>query len=498
MTVDPSTVEIEIARAWRRGSRTSAPSSSSARFMPIRRRPAWARLGSGATTRYAARRMKRRAIQAEQRRADEDAQDRERCADEPVGELVPVGVVGVARGTQRHESTVVERRARDGQPRLGGTESRGRVPTGDRHYPDRSVNSDCSHSRDDPRCRLRRIHHGDGAGVARPSRRVRRHRHAARSTCSATGTSRSSRTVSRTSSTRQSTPGTCSFSADPPAAVVDADVVFLCVPTPSDDDGRADLSYITAARRDDPRHAARPVRSSSTSRPCRSARRRSSSACCNATTSPSCPTPSSCARARRVHDFLHPDRVVVGSDSPDAAETVARLYEALDATVLITDPASAETIKYAANAFLATKISFVNAVAAMCEAVGADVERRDRRHRLRSPHRAGLPPPRSWLGWQLLPEGHPCPGHDRRRPRLRLRARARRDRGQRGAAPPHRREDPTCRRRLARRRRRRCVRPHVQGAYRRPSATRPGWRSSTISSPPAPSCAVTIRLSSSR
>ena len=56
-----------------------------------------------------------------------------------------------------------------------------------------------------------------------------------------------------------------------------------------------------------------------------------------------------------------------------AAERVAELYASIDTPVIITDPASAETIKYAANGFLAMKISFVNAVAAMCEAVGADV-----------------------------------------------------------------------------------------------------------------------------
>jgi UDPglucose 6-dehydrogenase len=74
-----------------------------------------------------------------------------------------------------------------------------------------------------------------------------------------------------------------------------------------------------------------------------------------------------------VNDFLHPDRVVVGADDRRAAEKVAALYETIDTQVIITDAASAETIKYAANGFLAMKISFVNAVAAMCEAVGADV-----------------------------------------------------------------------------------------------------------------------------
>ncbi len=84
-----------------------------------------------------------------------------------------------------------------------------------------------------------------------------------------------------------------------------------------------------------------------------------------------------------VHDFLHPDRIVIGAEDQAAAVRVASLYLGITAPLIVTDPASAETIKYAANAFLATKISFVNAVAAVCEAVGADVKRRRPRHGLR-------------------------------------------------------------------------------------------------------------------
>ena len=74
-----------------------------------------------------------------------------------------------------------------------------------------------------------------------------------------------------------------------------------------------------------------------------------------------------------VQDFLNPDRIVVGSTDQAAAIKVSSLYLGVAAPVIVTDPASAETIKYAANAFLATKLSFVNAVAAICEGVGADV-----------------------------------------------------------------------------------------------------------------------------
>jgi UDPglucose 6-dehydrogenase len=74
-----------------------------------------------------------------------------------------------------------------------------------------------------------------------------------------------------------------------------------------------------------------------------------------------------------VHDFLHPDRVVIGDDGDWAGEAVTRLYEPLHAPLVRTDVASAEMIKLAANAFLATKISFINEIANVCEEVGADV-----------------------------------------------------------------------------------------------------------------------------
>ncbi len=75
-----------------------------------------------------------------------------------------------------------------------------------------------------------------------------------------------------------------------------------------------------------------------------------------------------------VADFRQPDRVVVGGDRPEDVERVARLYHDLNAPILTTDIASAEMIKLASNAFLATKISFVNEIANVCERVGADVE----------------------------------------------------------------------------------------------------------------------------
>ncbi|MBI5631747.1 MAG: UDP-glucose/GDP-mannose dehydrogenase family protein [Elusimicrobia bacterium] len=74
-----------------------------------------------------------------------------------------------------------------------------------------------------------------------------------------------------------------------------------------------------------------------------------------------------------VNDFLHPDRIVLGISSPRAEEALRKLYKPISAPVIATDVKSAELIKHASNSFLATKISYINAVATLCEKVGADV-----------------------------------------------------------------------------------------------------------------------------
>jgi len=75
-----------------------------------------------------------------------------------------------------------------------------------------------------------------------------------------------------------------------------------------------------------------------------------------------------------VHDFLHPDRLVFGARERSAAEAVAKVHEKIDARVLFTDLYTAEMIKYASNAFLATRISFINEIARICERLDADVK----------------------------------------------------------------------------------------------------------------------------
>ena len=75
-----------------------------------------------------------------------------------------------------------------------------------------------------------------------------------------------------------------------------------------------------------------------------------------------------------VWDWFHPDRIVVGAMENEAIETVRRLYDGIDAPFVVTDVTSAETIKYAANAFLATKISFINEIALLCDRIGATID----------------------------------------------------------------------------------------------------------------------------
>ncbi len=156
------------------------------------------------------------------------------------------------------------------------------------------------------------------------------------------------------------------------AAVAGAEFVFLCVPTPQDEDGSADLSFVESVAEEIGPHL-RPgtiivnkstVPVGSTLVVERVLGRHDVSVVSN---------PEFLREGTAVPDSLHPERIVVGADDQSAAARVGDLFAGTHAPLLITDAATAETIKYASNAFLATKLSFINAVAGLCEAVGADV-----------------------------------------------------------------------------------------------------------------------------
>ena len=152
----------------------------------------------------------------------------------------------------------------------------------------------------------------------------------------------------------------------------EAEFHYLCVPTPQGDDGAADLSYLQAAAAEIgpvlPNNSVVVNKSTvpvgSTEVVGRVLGRRDVAVVSN---------PEFLREGTAVDDFLNPDRIVIGSSDQEAAIRVAGLYSKVRAPIMVTDPISAETIKYAANAFLASKLSFINAVANLCEAVGADV-----------------------------------------------------------------------------------------------------------------------------
>ena len=166
--------------------------------------------------------------------------------------------------------------------------------------------------------------------------------------------------------------GRLRFATDTPNAVRDREFVYLCVPTPQGPDGSADMSYIELAAHQIAPHLTRgavvvnkstvPVGST---RLVEHALARSDIGVVS--------NPEFLREGSAVADFMNPDRVVIGAEDQSAATRVASLYLGVRAPIMITDAATAETIKYASNAFLATKLSFVNAVAAVCEVVGADV-----------------------------------------------------------------------------------------------------------------------------
>ncbi len=155
-----------------------------------------------------------------------------------------------------------------------------------------------------------------------------------------------------------------------------AEIVFLCVQTPQADDGHADLSFVeTVAREIAPVLAPNTVVVNKSTVPVGSTRfvqRVLSEAGARADGVTVASNPEFLREGQAVRDFLNPDRIVIGCEQREAAVRVSELYQRVNAPVLVTDPASAEMIKYASNAFLATKVSFINAIANICEAVDAD------------------------------------------------------------------------------------------------------------------------------
>lgn len=172
--------------------------------------------------------------------------------------------------------------------------------------------------------------------------------------------------------------GRLKFTTSYAEAMKEAEFAFIAVGTPSGNDGEADLQYVAAAAKSIAQNMTAPL------------------AIINKSTVPigtgdwvadivrgaqvkpipfsvvSCPE--FLREGSAIGDFMNPHRTVIGSLHRDAAEKVAQLHLPLRAPIVITDLRTAEMIKYASNAFLATKISFMNELADLCECVGADIK----------------------------------------------------------------------------------------------------------------------------
>ncbi|MCM8746706.1 UDP-glucose/GDP-mannose dehydrogenase family protein [Thermomicrobium sp. CFH 73360] len=172
--------------------------------------------------------------------------------------------------------------------------------------------------------------------------------------------------------------GRLHFTTDYAEAIPDAEFVFICVGTPSTVDGDADMRAVRAAAEAIGRHL------------------RGHTIIVNKSTMPIgsgdfvstlieqvkppdatfavVSNPEFLREGSAVHDVFHPSRIVLGAEDREAAERVAELYRVLNTPILITDRRTAEMIKYASNAILATRISFINEIAQICEQLGADVK----------------------------------------------------------------------------------------------------------------------------
>ncbi|MBR4108498.1 MAG: UDP-glucose/GDP-mannose dehydrogenase family protein [Akkermansia sp.] len=175
--------------------------------------------------------------------------------------------------------------------------------------------------------------------------------------------------------------GRLSFTTSMAEAVAACDIIFIAVPTPPNEDGSVDLSYMEAVSHEiadclRPEYGYRVVVDKSTV-PVSTGTKVSQVIYRYAYEGVEVDVvsnPEFLREGSAVADLLHPDRIVIGADSQRAMDMMKRVYQPFNAPILEVDLHSAELIKHAANSFLALKISYINAVSAVCEKAGADVE----------------------------------------------------------------------------------------------------------------------------
>lgn len=171
--------------------------------------------------------------------------------------------------------------------------------------------------------------------------------------------------------------GRLEFTTDIEHAIGPADVVFICVGTPPLPSGQADMSQVEAAAKDIARALNRykvvvnkstvPVGTGDRVRDIIETNKRRD------VDFDVVSNPEFLREGSAINDTLHPDRIVIGASNQAGAMKLVELYAPLERPMIITDVCSAEMIKYASNAFLATKISFINSIANICDRAGADV-----------------------------------------------------------------------------------------------------------------------------
>lgn len=172
--------------------------------------------------------------------------------------------------------------------------------------------------------------------------------------------------------------GRLQFTTDVGGAVERNDIVIIAVGTPPDEDGSADLQHVLAVARTIGQHlnAPKTIITKSTVPVGTAAKVRAEIAKHTTTAFHVCSNPEFLKEGAAVEDFMKPDRVILGVDSSESAKLLEELYAPFVRTgnpLIFMDLPSAEMTKYAANAMLATRISFMNQMARLCEAVGADV-----------------------------------------------------------------------------------------------------------------------------
>src|SRR5438132_2009536 len=166
------------------------------------------------------------------------------------------------------------------------------------------------------------------------------------------------------------------FTLDVGEALAGAEIVYIAVDTPPTYSGDADLSRVWTVIDELPRLERRTILVMKSTVPVGTGEKvRAALEARGLSHIGYVANPEFLAEGGAVEDFLHPDRVVIGSFAEADGDRVAALYRGLDAPVVRADVASAEMIKLAANAFLATRISFINEIANVCEVTGADVEK---------------------------------------------------------------------------------------------------------------------------